>query len=74
MDESSIDHEREALNRRRQEITSQLQSLAGQAGNLDDDTFEMRREPLLGQIGEIERRLADLDLDERNLRCMEGGE
>ncbi len=74
MDESSIDEEREALNRRRQEINSQLQSLAGQDGTLDDDTLELRREPLLSQIREIERRLAEIDLDERCLRRMEGGE
>ncbi len=74
MDESGIDEEREALNRRRQEITSQLQSLAGQDGNRDDATLEMRREPLLSQIREIERRIADIDLDERSLRRMEGGE
>ena len=74
MDESSIDEEREALNRRRQEITGQLQSLAGQDGNLDDATLEMRREPLLKLIGEIERRLTEIDLDELSLRRMEGGE
>jgi hypothetical protein len=74
MDETCIDEEREALNRRRREITSQLQSLAGHDGNLDAATLEMRREPLLKQISEIERRLAELDLDERSLRCMEGGE
>ena len=74
MDESSIEEEREASNRRRQEITGQPQSLAGQNGNLDDDTFEMRREPSLKQICEIERLLAELDLDERSLRRMEGGE
>ena len=74
MDESSIDEEREALNRRRQEINSQLQSLAGQDGTLDAATIEMRREPLLSQIREIEQRLAEMGLDERSLRCMEGGE
>ncbi len=74
MDESSIDDEREALNRRRQKITRKLQALAAQDGTLDADTLEMRREPLLKQIGEIERRLTDIDLDERSLRRMEGGE
>ncbi len=43
MDESSIDEEREGLNRRRQEITSRLQSLAGQDGTLDAATLETRR-------------------------------
>ncbi len=74
MDESSIDEEREALNRRRQEITTQLQSLAGQDGTLDAATLETRREPLLRQISEIELRLTEIDLDERSLRRMEGGE
>ncbi len=74
MDESSMDEEREALNLRRQEITRQLQALTAQDGTLDADTLEMRREPLLEQIGEIVRRLAEMDLDERSLRCMEGGE
>ena len=74
MDGSSIDNEREALNRRREEITRQLQSLTAQDDTRDADTLEMRREPLLSQIREIERRLTDIDLDERNLRSMEGGE
>ncbi len=74
MDESGIDDEREALMRRRQEITDQLQALTAQDGNLDDDTLEMRCDTLLSQIREIERRLADIDLDERCLRRMGGGE
>ncbi len=74
MDESSIDEEREALNLRRREISRQLQALPAQDGALDADTLEMRREPLLGQIREIERRLADIDLDACNLSRMEGGE
>ena len=74
MDESSIDEEREVLNRRCQEITRQLQALTAPDGNLDDDTLEMRRNTLLRQIREIERQLVDIDLDERSLRRMEGGE
>lgn len=74
MDESSIDKEHAALNRRRQEITSQLQSLAGQDPNLDEAMVEMRRKPLLAQLSEVERRLAEMDIDDRSLRCMEGGE
>ncbi len=74
MDESSIDEERDALSRRRQEITRQLKALTAQDGTLDADTLELHREPLLKQIYEIERRLAEMDLDERSLRCMEGGE
>ena len=74
MDEAGIDDEREALSRRRQEITRQLQALPAQDDRLDDDTIEMRRERLLRQIHEIEQRLTEIDLDERNLRRMEGGE
>ena len=74
MDESSIDEEREALNRRRQEIARQLEAITAQDDTLDADTLEMRREPLLRQIHEIEQRLTEIDLDERSLRHMEGGE
>ena len=74
MDESSIDEECDALSRRRQEIARQLQALTAQADTLDADTLEKRREPLLGQIREIEQRLADIQLDEQSLRRMEGGE
>ena len=74
MDESSIDDEREVLSRRLEEITRQLQALTTQGGGLGDDTVEVRREPLLKQIYEIERRLTEMALDERSLRCMEGGE
>lgn len=74
MDESSTDDEREALSRRRQEISSQLQALIAQDGTLDDTTLEERRERLLTQISEIEQRLTEIDLDERSLRSMEGGE
>ena len=74
MDESSIDEEREALNRRREQITLQLQSLTTQNSNLDRTAYDIRRNSLLNQIREIERRLVDIDLDERSLRRMEGGE
>ena len=74
MNASSIDDEREALNRNRQEINRQLQALTAREGTLDHASHEMRRNTLLSQIREIERRLADIDVDERSLRCMEGGE
>jgi hypothetical protein len=74
MDESNIDDEREALSRRRQEITRQLQALPAQDDRLDDVTLEMRRAPLVRQNREIEQRLSEIDLDERSLRHMEGGE
>ena len=74
MDESSTDDEREALSRRRQEISSQLQALTTEDATLDDVTIEHRPERLLKQISEIEQRLTEIDIDERSLRCMEGGE
>ena len=74
MDDSSTDDEREALSRRRQKINSQLRALTTQDGTLDEATLEQRREPLLTQISEIEQRLTEIDLDERSLRSMEGGE
>ena len=74
MDESSIDEEREALNCRREQITRQLQSLTTQNSNLDRTANDIRRNSLLNQIREIERRLVDIDLDEQSLRRMEGGE
>jgi hypothetical protein len=74
MNASSMDDEREALNRNRQEINRQLQALTAPDGTLDRAGHEMRRHTLLSQIREIERRLADLDVDERSLQCMEGGE
>lgn len=75
MDASSIDDEREALNRNRQQINRQPQALTAPDGTLDRRTsHEMRRNTLLSQIREIERRLADIDADERSLHCMEGRE
>jgi len=74
MDESSIDDEREALNRRRQEITLLLRSLAALDSNLDQTSHDTHRSRLQGQIRELDRRLAEIDLDEGSLRRMEGGE
>ena len=72
MNASSIDDEREALNRNRQEINRQLQALTAPDGTLDRAGHEMRCNTLLNQIREVERRLADIDVDERSLQCMEG--
>ncbi len=69
-----MDEERAALNRRRREIDRQLEALTAQDGSLDRTTHDMRRNTLLSQIRAMERRLADIDLDERSLRRMEGGE
>jgi hypothetical protein len=74
MDESSIDDEREALIRRRREITVLLQSLTAPDSILDQTSHDTRRRTLLDQIRELDRRLAEIDLDEASLRRMEGGE
>ena len=74
MCESTMDEEREALSRHRQEITRQLEALNVQDDILDANTLELRSEPLLCQIREIEQRIAEIDLDELCLRRMEGGE
>jgi hypothetical protein len=74
MDESSIDDEREALNRRRQEITLLLRSLTARDSNLDQTSHDTHRSTLQDQIRELDRRLAEIDLDEGSLRRMEGGE
>ncbi len=74
MDESGIDEECAVLNRRRREITGQLQALIAQDDGLDDDSLELRRGPLLSELREIDRCLADIQLDEQSLRRMEGGE
>ena len=74
MDESSIDEEREALNRRRREIDRELQGPMAQNRTLDRATFGVRRDALLSELREIDHRLADIQLDEQNLRRMEGGE
>jgi len=72
--ESSIDDEREALNRRRKEIALLLRSLIAQDSNLDQTSHDTRRSTLLGQIKELDQRLAEINLDEGSLHRMEGGE
>ena len=74
MCESTMDEERKALRQRRQEIIRQLETLNAQDEILDANTLELRSEPLLCQIREIEQRIAEIDLDELCLRRMEGGE
>ncbi len=74
MDESSMDDERAALNRRRQEINRELEGHAAQDRILDRATLDMRRDALLSELREIDHRLADIQLDEQSLRRMEGGE
>ena len=41
---------------------------------LDRAAFAVRRDALLSELREIDHRLADIRLDELNLRRMEGGE
>ena len=74
MDESSIDEERAVLNRRRREINRELQGPMGQDRTLDRAALGLRRDALLSELREIDHRLADNQLDEQNLRRMEGGE
>ena len=74
MDESSIVEEREALKRRRCEIERQLQALTRQEISVGRTSQDMRRDTLVGEICGIDRRLAEIDLDEQSLRRMEGGE
>ncbi len=74
MDESSIDEERAVLNRRRCEINRELQGPVAQDRTLDRAKFGVRRDALLSELREIDHRLADIQLDEQNLRRMEGGE
>ena len=74
MDESSIDEEHAALNHRRREINRELQSPVAQDRTLDQATFDMRRDALLRELRELDRRLAEIQLDEQGLRRMEGGE
>jgi len=74
VDASSIDDEREALHRLRQEITLMLRSLAAQNSNLDRTSHDTRGRTLLGQLREVEQRLIEIDLDEGSLHRMEGGE
>ena len=74
MGESSIDDEREALNRRREEITLLLRSLPAQDGSVDQPSREARRIAQLNQIKELDRRLAEIALDEEGSSRMEGGE
>ena len=60
--------------RHREEIIRQLEELTAPDGTLDRTTNRIRRETPLRQIREIERRLADIDLDEWSLRRTEGRE
>ena len=74
MNHIGIDDEREALNRRSEELTRKLQALTAQKGMLEQNTYRERSDALLTDIRQVERRLAEIGLDEQSLRQMEGRE
>ena len=74
MNHFSIDDEREAVNCRRQELDRQLLALTTQKNMLEQNTYNENRDVLLGEIREVERRLAEIGLDEQSLHHMEGRE
>lgn len=74
MNHVGIDDEREALNRRREELDRQLLALTAQKEMLEENTYNERRDALLSKIHEVERRLVEIGLDEQSLRQMEGRE
>ena len=74
MNHVGIDDEREALSRRSEELTRKLQALTTQKDMLEQNTYRERRDALLTEIRKVERRLAEIGLDEQSLRQMEGRE
>ncbi len=74
MNHCANDDQRSALNQRRQELDRELQALAAQKKGLDQTIYDERYNALLSQIHEVERRLADIYVDELSLQHMEGSE
>ncbi len=74
MNRCDIDDEREVLNRRREKLDRQLQALTAQKDMLKHNTHSEHHDALLSEIHEVERRLAEIGLDEQSLRQMEGRE
>ena len=74
MNHAGIDDEREALNRRSTELTRKLQALTAQKDMLETSTYREHSDALLTEIRKVERRLAEIGLDEQSLRQMEGRE
>ncbi len=74
MNGCDIDDEREVLNRRREKLDRQLQALTAQKDMLKHNTYSEHHDALLSEIHEVERRLAEIGLDEQSLRQMEGRE
>ncbi len=74
MNGCDFDDEREVLNTRREELDRQLQALTAQKDMLKHNTYREHHNALLSEIHEVERRLAEIGLDEQSLRQMEGRE
>lgn len=70
----NCEDERETLVGCKRELQRQRWTLLAQKDALTRTTFDQRHEALLRQFHEIERRLADLYLDEQSMHRMEGGE
>ena len=74
MNRCDIDDKREALNRRREKLDRQLQALTAEKDVLKHNTYSEHHDALLSEIHEVERRLAEISLDEQSLCQMEGRE
>ena len=74
MNGSGIDDEREVLNRRREDLDRQLLALTARKDMAEQTTYKERRDALLREIHEVERRLVEIGLDERSQCQMEGRE
>ena len=74
MNHCDIDDKREALNRRREKLDRQLQALTAEKDVLKHNTYSEHHDALFSEIHEIERRLAEISLDEQSLCQMEGRE
>jgi hypothetical protein len=68
------DQEREALIRRRQELSRDLEELGSPNVPLRVSELQTRRERIADEVHEIQTHLAELNVDERNSASMEGRE
>jgi hypothetical protein len=69
-----LDQEREALIRRRQELSRDLEELGSPNVPLRVSELQTRRERIADEVHEIQTHLAELNVDERNSASMEGRE
>jgi hypothetical protein len=69
-----LDQEREALIRRRQELSRDLEELGSPNVPLRVSELQTRRERIADEVHEIQTHLAELNVDERNIASMEGRE